>query len=215
MSARRRRNDDRSLARRAPSRTPLPLLLIVCEGEVTERQYLNGFARAQGANTVRLRIVAPGGDPEGLVRRAIELRDEAGDRAVRERDENLAYDEVWCVFDVDDHARLQAARALADREGISLAVSNPCFELWLILHFRDHGAHLNSRQAADLLGRHIHDYRKHVRYEDLADGYVTAVDRATSLERRQEEAGRIGGNPSTGVHHLTERVRKLGKAHRL
>jgi hypothetical protein len=215
VAARRRRNDDRALARRAPTRSPLPLLLVVCEGEVTEPQYLRGFARAQGANTVRLHVEAPGGDPRALVERAIELRDDAAGRAMREGDENLAYDEVWCVFDVDDHARLRAARELAERTRIGLAVSNPCFELWLILHFREQGAHLTSRRAAELLGKHIRDYRKHVRYEELSNGYTDAVERAESLDRRHLEAGTDGGNPSTGVHLLTERIRMLGKANRL
>jgi hypothetical protein len=212
---RRRRNDARALTRLAPTRAPLPLLLVVCEGRVTEPQYLRGFARAQGANTVRLVVQAPGGDPRALVECAIQLRDEAAARAARERDENLAYDEVWCVFDVDDHARLQAARELAERTGIGLAVSNPCFELWLILHFREHGAHLTSRRAAELLGKHIPGYHKHVRYEELSVGYADAVERATSLERRHLKAGTDGGNPSTAVHRLTERIRMLGKANRL
>jgi hypothetical protein len=215
MAARRRRNDERALARRAPSRAPLPLMLIVCEGEVTEPQYLRGFSRAQGANTVRLHVQAPGGDPRALVERAVELRDDAAEQAVRERDANLAYDEVWCVFDVDNHARLQAARELAERKEIGLAVSNPSFELWLILHFREQGAHLTSRRAAELLGKHIRDYRKHVRYEELSKGYPDAVDRAASLERRHLEAGTDGGNPSTGVYRLTERIRQMGKANRL
>jgi hypothetical protein len=119
------------------------------------------------------------------------------------------------VFDVDDHARLPAARELAQRKEIGLAVSNPSFELWLILHFREQGAHLTSRRAAELLGKHIRDYHKHVRYEDLSMGYADAVERASSLERRHLEAGTEGGNPSTGVHRLTERIRKLGKANRL
>lgn len=215
MAARRRRDDARALARRAPTRAPLPLLLVVCEGEVTEPQYVRGFAKAQGANTVRLHVAAPGGDPRALVERAAELRDDAAGRAAREGDENLAYDEVWCVFDVDDHARLQAARELAQRTGIGLAVSNPCFELWLLLHFRDQGAHLTCKRAAELLGKHIRDYGKHVRYEELSMGYEDAVERATSLERRLLEAGTEGGNPSSGVHRLTERIRELGKANRL
>ncbi|HYW06041.1 MAG TPA: RloB family protein [Longimicrobium sp.] len=212
--AHRRRDDGRTLARRAPSRAPLPLLLVVCEGQVTEPQYLGGFGQARGANTVRLRVEAPGGDPRALVQRAVELRDEAAARATRERDDNVAYDEVWCVFDVDDHARLRAARELAERMDIGLAVSNPCFELWLILHFRDHGAHLTSKQAAVLLGKHMRDYRKHVRYEELSNGYVDAVARAAALEQRHSEAGTDGGNPSTRVHRLTERIRELGKANR-
>jgi len=215
VAARRRRNDNRALARRAPSRAPLPLLLVVCEGEVTEPQYLRGFARAQGANTVRLHVEAPGGDPRALVERAVELRDQAVARAARERDANLAYDEVWCVFDVDDHARLRTARELAERTGIGLAVSNPSFELWLILHFRNQSAHLTSKRAAEILGKHIRDYHKHVRYDELSSGYADAVERAASLERRHLEAGTEDGNPSTGVYYLTERIRELGKANRL
>jgi hypothetical protein len=214
-NGRSRRDDSRGLARRAPTRAPLALLLVVCEGEVTEREYINGFGQAHGANTVRLKVLAPGGDPRALVQRAVELRDEAADRADRERDDNLAYDEVWCVFDVDDHARLGAARELADAEGIGLAVTNPSFELWLLLHFREHGAHLTSRQATTLVRKHLRDYHKHVRYDELAEGYTDAVGRAESLERRHSRAGTQGANPSTGVHHLTERIRQLGKANRL
>jgi hypothetical protein len=215
MSARRRRNDNRALARRAPSRDPFPLLLVVCEGEVTEPQYIRGFAQAQGANTVRLRVIAPGGDPRALVERAFELRDDAAGRAAREGDTTYRYDEVWCVFDVDDHARLATARELADRMGIGLAISNPSFEFWLLLHFREHGGHLTTRRAAELLAKHIRDYQKHVRYDELSPGYADAVERAASLERRHLEAGTEGGNPSTGVYRLTERIRELGKANRL
>lgn len=136
-------------------------------------------------------------------------------RAAREGDENVAYDEVWCVFDVDEHARFQAARELAQRKEIGLAVSNPCFELWLILHFREQGAPLTSKRAVELLAKHIRDYHKHVRYEEMVTGYADAVERAASLERRHREVGTEGGNPSTGVYHLTERIRQLGKANRL
>lgn len=202
------------LRRRGPSRDPLPLMLVVCEGSVTERQYINAFRLAHGASTVRIRVEAPGGDPRALVQRAIELRDQAAERAVRERDENIAFDEVWCVFDVDQHARLQEARGIAEEAGIQLAVSNPCFELWLILHFSDHGAHLSPRRATELLKRHLAGYEKHIRFEGLSPGYEDAVRRAEALDQRHAAAGTDGGNPSTGVYRLTERVRQFGKATR-
>jgi len=55
----------------------------------------------------------------------------------REKEVNLLYNSVWCVFDVDDHPRVADARQMAADNGIELAISNPCFELWLLLHFRD------------------------------------------------------------------------------
>ncbi len=47
-------------------------------------------------------------------------------------------DEIWIVIDVDryqDH--LPEVARLCHGSGINLAVSNPCFEFWLLLHFRD------------------------------------------------------------------------------
>lgn len=190
-------------------------MLIVCEGEVTEPEYLRTFRAAQGAQTVRIRVEAPGGDPQALVRRAVVLRDEAAADALRAQDENFRFDEVWCVFDVDEHARLQEAVRVAAAEDIRLAVSNPCFELWLLLHFADHGSHAERKRIRDHLRKHLPAYGKHVRFEPLSGGYEAAVKRAAELDRRHEAAGTQGGNPSTGVYRLTERIRQFGKTARM
>lgn len=210
-----RREAGRDLRRRGPTRDPLPLILVVCEGKVTEPQYVDAFRIAQGANTVRVRVESPGGDPRALVERAVELRDDAERDARRSRDQNLRYDEVWCVFDVDQHQRLEDARNEAVRSGIELAVSNPCFELWLLLHFADQTAHLSVKQARDRLKKHLPGYDKHVRFEDASQGYEEAVRRAKALDLHHTAAGAPGGNPSTNMHRLTERIRTFGKARRL
>ena len=42
-----------------------------------------------------------------------------------------------------------------------MAVSNPCFEVWLILHFADCAAGISSpKAAAEKLRRHLPDYSK-------------------------------------------------------
>ena len=210
-----RREDGRDLRRRGPTRDPLPLILVVCEGKVTEPEYVEAFRIAQGANTVRVHVESPGGDPKALVERAIELRTEAEREARRARDLNLRYDEVWCVFDVDEHQRLDEARGEAARGKIHLAVSNPCFELWLLLHFADQTAHLSGKQARDRLRKHMPGYDKRVRFDDVSAGYTDAVRRAQVLEVRHEASGSPGANPSTGVHQLTERIREFGKDRRL
>lgn len=210
-----RRRGGSDLRRRGPTRDPLPLILVVCEGAVTEPEYVNGFRRHERANTVRVKVVAPGGDPLALVERAVELRDEEDDRARRERDDNLRYDEVWCVFDVDDHARLEQARRRADVEGVRLAISNPCFELWLLLHFADQTASIQPRNLAKVLRGHVPGYDKHVRYEDFAVGYRQAARRAATLDARHAADGRDGTNPSSSVYRLTERIREFGRGRRL
>jgi hypothetical protein len=210
-----RREETRDLRRRAAFRDPLPLILVVCEGRVTEPEYINEFRLAHGTNTVRVRVVAPGGDPVALVQHAADLREAAAREARRARDENLAYDEVWCVVDVDVHARLAEARALAGRSEVDLAVSNPCFELWLLLHFVEHTAHLSAADARRRLRKHLPNYDKHVRFEDVAAGYADAVERAEALDRRHAATDSEGANPSTGVYRLTERIRRFGKSERL
>ncbi|HSU14763.1 RloB family protein [Longimicrobium sp.] len=191
------------------------MILVVCEGKVTEPQYVEGFRLARGANTVRVRVESPGGDPLALVERAIAIRDDAAQRAKRERDDNLRFDEVWCVLDVDQHARLEAARTLAGKADVQLALSNPCFELWLFLHFAEHAAHVKPDQAARLLRKHLPQYDKHLRFEDLDPGYADAVRRAEALDRHHAGLDQEGANPSTGVYRLTEQIRRFGKEARL
>ncbi|NNC30642.1 RloB family protein [Longimicrobium terrae] len=210
-----RRDSGRALQRRGPTRDPLPYILVVCEGKVTEPQYINGFKIAHGVTTVRLDIHSSSGNPLGLVERAIELRDESVRDARRADDENLAYDQAWCVVDVDEHPRLDEARALAARSRIELAVSNPCFELWLLLHFADQTGHLSCSAAVTALRRHLSGYDKHLRFGDLANGYEDAVRRARALDKNQEKHGAAGGNPSTGVHGLMECIRQNGQSARL
>ncbi len=117
-----------SLRRRGPTRSPKLRFLIVCEGQVTEPRYFNQL-RHLLRSLVDLEIL-PGGDPKILVERAIQKKGEADSAASRKNDSYLAYDQVWCVCDVDQHPRLADALQQARDNGIDVALSNPCFELW-------------------------------------------------------------------------------------
>ena len=52
---------------------------------------------------------------------------------------------IWCVFDFDEHPNLSQAITEAAQSGIDVAVSNPCFELWLVLHLQDQTAYTTRR----------------------------------------------------------------------
>src|SRR5688572_17963050 len=143
----RRRDDKRPLRRRTAFRDPNPFLLVVCEGAVTERAYLESLRRHFANRLVRIRFDDRGAVPLTLVERAIELRTQAEADAARTDDGFLRYDEVWCVFDVDEHPNLDASRRLAIEAGIEIALSNPCFELWLLLHFVTHTAYVTRSEA--------------------------------------------------------------------
>jgi hypothetical protein len=98
---------------------------VVCDAVATEPDYLKGLVAHLANPAVTVRIKTKPCSPSQLVAYA------DGERARAQDD----FDQVWCVFDVDDYPDIPAAVATARRLGIEVAVSHPCFELWLILHF--------------------------------------------------------------------------------
>jgi len=204
------RGNSRELRRRPPRREPKRRILVLCEGGVTEAGYFKNLRSEHRNQLVDVEIDPQGGVPKTLVERAAARKKEAEREARSQRDDFLRYDEVWCVFDVDEHPHLPDAQQQARDNGIELAVSNPCFELWALLHFQDHSAFVERRRLRGMLKRHLPGYDKALPYERLRPGYTQAVQRATDLDRRREEAGVVGGNPSTGVYRLTEKIRLGG-----
>jgi hypothetical protein len=152
------------------------------------------------------------GDPLQLVQEAIERRADAAKAAKKARDVNLKFDQVWAVFDVDTHARLDAARRLAAKEGVEIAVSNPCFELWALLHFESHTAHVTARKVAEMLGRHMPGYRKDLDLKLMRGRFDVARQRALELEGMHEKNGLQGGeNPSTRAWAVVDALRESAR----
>jgi hypothetical protein len=185
-------------------------ILIVCEGRATEPGYFSSLRHELRA-PIDIIINDESGVPKTVVERAVELKKEAEKDAKREGDSNLRYDEVWCVFDVDTHPNLSAAQQQASANGIHVALSNPCFELWILLHFEDQRAEIGSKAARHACRKHLPGYDKRVTYEELKDQYPTAVERALALEAWQKSRNNARGNPSTRIYELTERLHSVGR----
>lgn len=106
-----------SIRRRAPFRNQKKRILIVCEGERTERQYFEDLKRDTKVLPVTIVVAPETGDPLTVVTVAVR-RMRAADRQARSEGSNyLRYDAVWGVVDVDDHARLPQARRVAAENG--------------------------------------------------------------------------------------------------
>lgn len=199
--------------RRRPSRLePRPRILIVCEGTQTEPTYFEGLKKEEAVRLVEIVVEDSGGVPKTLVARAAKLKRDAEKLSKRRRDNTLRYDEVWCVFDIDAHPGVSEAKIQARDNGIALAISNPCFELWILLHFQDQTAHIERSDAQRACRRHLKTFKKAVAYSDLRDGYEEAVGRAVELDKQQERNAQEGANPTTWVYRLTERLRELSRA---
>jgi len=68
--------------------------------------------------------------PITVVQEAVRLKREAEKAAKKQSGSFLNYDEIWCVFDIDDHQKIPQALDQAKANGISVARSNSCFELF-------------------------------------------------------------------------------------
>ena len=199
-------NRKRRPARPKPFKDPKPVILIVTEGEVTEPEYLNGFARATKNPRVRIEVRGGVGVPKTIVEFAKDRKIEAEEQARGAKDDNLRYDKVWCVFDFDEHPNIPDAKQMARDNGMELAMSNPCFELWLWLHFADQPGMQDRRDLKRMMKQHIPNYNKHVDYLDYAAGYDAAHRRASRLDENAKLDDDEGRNPTTGVWRLTESI---------
>jgi len=115
-------------------------VLIVCEGQKTEPNYLRELIVHHRLSTANVTVTGDGGSaPASVVDHAIELFESDQD-----------YNAVFCVFDRDAHSSFNQAvlrirdKTLMRRSGntrlgsarFDAIASIPCFEYWLLLHYQ-------------------------------------------------------------------------------
>lgn len=191
---------ERSLARRRPTRQPRERFLLLCEGEVTEPGYFKYVRTSLRDTLLAIEISKERGDPLQLVQAAVDRRASAAAEARRARDDNLRFDQVWCVFDVDEHHRLDESLELAQKQGVRVALSNPSFELWPVLHFADHRSFASAASLAESLRQHMPSYDKELDCHKLRGKFTDARQRAEDLRRQHDGNGKSAtSNPATDV----------------
>ncbi len=109
-------------------------ILIVCEGAKTEPFYFSWLKHIWKIHMVEVEGESCGSAPICVVDKAKGLRQEREIEA-KTSDFVVQYDQVWCVFDRDQHVSFNDARKKAKDNKIYVALSKPCFEFWYLLHF--------------------------------------------------------------------------------
>ena len=175
------------------------LFVIATEGQETEKQYFSLFQNTR----VQVKVLSTGPDglsaPKHVLERLVHFQQEAqlGDE-----------DELWLMVDVDRQRGqfLDEVTQIARESGCHLAISNPCFELWLLLHFAETDPADTDCQSLEK------------RLQELLDGYnktklklshyrphiADAVSRAKSLEHRPNL--RWPHFPGTHVYKVVEKL---------
>jgi len=193
-------------------------VIIVCEGKKTEYGYFESIRQSKRLRSTRIIVVRPDGtDPLTIVREAVAQRE---NQRLKRRWSHE--DSAWAVYDGDEHIQhnpivWHSAMSLAMKENIKLAITNPAFEYWYLLHFRDHESNLSRQKAIQLLKEHIPDYEKSdILYSShLVDITADAISRAKDLHRRRALDGHeLYSNPCAHVFRLVEELLAMSSGSR-
>ena len=171
-------------------RTMKKVYLVFCEGE-TEAVYID-FVRREYHSPIKIVSKTEGNkiSPQLISRHQSELKNSKNDVI----DTFLMYD--LDVASVNDKLRTCNAIWLC---------SNPCIELWFLLHCKSQTAAISSAKCVQELkkaGKEWSDYHKSVLTNQqaltLKTNIATAIKRAKSLEPHN--------NPSTTIYRLIETI---------
>ena len=212
----RRPRNIRDSRRRPPFKQMKDRILIVCEGAETEPNYFKHLLGQLRLSSAKVIVVGKecGAAPKSVVEYAIQ--------AIRQGAKDNPYDQVWCVFDVEipDANSLNSAYdsiiAYHPPKGclsrLKLAMTNPFFEYWYVLHFEKTSRTYNSNKEVLVhLKKHLPSYKKNDDtptqiYSKLEDAIANAA--AIIKENHYGEDLR-GCNPSTHVHILVQYLQEI------
>jgi hypothetical protein len=200
--------------RRKGIKKPKRQVRIVCEGKKAEKEYFIGLMEWGGGVKI---IAIHGGctDPMGIVKYA----EERMDKWSINLDEG---DEVWCVFDVDESTTqiLSDVYAHAKTKNIKIALSNPCFELWFLLHYKPIFSQISRQDVIKELKILIKGYKKDQNINHLLkDKLSTAISNAKKLNEVHKKSSvpliSKESNPSTQVFELVKFIQELIKKNKM
>ena len=188
--------------------------LIVTEGTETEVNYFKNIKQiieSLFSNNIIVEKIEL--DVQGTARSTKVLVNEA----IKKRSLKT-YSEVWVVFDKDDNKDFDEAIAIAKKEGLNVAWSNECFELWLLLHFQDLNSAIGRDNYYSKLSTHFKNkninngkYDKNINnIFDITSEYVyKAIERSNALLNNYKNANIISPtkmNPGTNVQDLVSKL---------
>lgn len=201
--------------KRPENKRSAKLIVIATEGRKTERIYFEALAENFDSTKVHVEVIEKLDDnssPDVVLEQLNSFADEFN------LDEN---DELWMVIDRDYQSwEIEMIKSVAQichqKRGYYLAVSNPAFELWLLLHLVDCSA-LTQQEKEDLFKNakvtRNKTYSKKM-LSDLLGGFNEAKYDADSFVPKVEEAIKnaiaLDVNPRTRwPNYLATRVYKL------
>ena len=192
-------------------------LLLICEGSRTEPLYFYDLWQDKRNRKVVVEI------PKCKDTEPIKLVKFADKYFSNKR---YCYDEIYIIFDKDEHISYSEAISISLKKDKTLKndfnelvdfiaiPSNPCFELWLLLHYRDLFTFIDRKQIFNYLGSHISCYRKSMKeiYKTTRCNLSIACKRATKINNNSDPNNKE--NCYCGVVILVNRLLELSEQYK-
>ena len=208
---------EKKLERREKIKEELERIILACEGTVTEKNYFESIFKElmnnRGIAKTSLVIAKHAHtNPKGVLKDLLNTL---------EKDDEFEY--KWIVIDRDEmrvngggHSLedFNGAISSAEAKGISVAYSNPSFEIWYLLHFEYRNTDIDRDEVIVKLNRYV-DYAKNSKtiFGELKENQTIAIGYAKRLEAEYRTGGRdlnpAGDNPSSTVYQLVEQLNKF------
>lgn len=203
------------LARKRAKRASYDRVLIVCEGSKTEPLYLRELIDELKLNSANVEVDGScGSSPVNIVKYAKK-------RYSQEKKKGDPFDRVFCAFDKDTHAHYdQPLNEIANskpKKVFQAINSVPCFEYWLLLHFKfttkqwtSTGSKSPCESLIKDLKQYLPDYSKGDSglYEKLRGKKTNLAIENSKRALLQAQNGKTD-HPTTKMHELVEYLQKL------
>lgn len=187
-------------------------ILILCEGAKTEPNYFNGIKHdlkiRHKLSAVDIEVYQPNSyNPDGLVNEAIDKKHKANFR-------RNPYDAIWLVFDRDFHPHIAKVYQKARKNKIHIAISNICFEVWILMHFEPVHLHKPYQRCSNVIRKMQRSFVKKYHKNDKHFDYLkpltqNAIENAKAMQKHYNqpqyaEVHEYDLNPYSNVHELVE-----------
>ena len=191
----------RSGLRRVSAQKPRRKVFIIStEGNKTEREYFGRFNSQENPIQVKCLNSNHKSSPKQVLKRMkTYLRTQSRQKFV----------EAWLVVDKDNYKDEVLNELFAwtnTKQNYHLAVSNPNFEYWLLLHFVSNP----SKNFAGYMEKHLPDYDKGIDHSKISDTSIKqAISRASEKDNLSCNWPRSQG---TTVYKLVEQILKASES---
>lgn len=201
-----KKKQGKNLKRQPKNLKPRAKILIVCEGEVTEKEYFDYLKKMYRLNTAEVKIKEDGGSsPNSVFKDALDLYNRSLKR------DQVSYDIVYCVYDRDEFSQhADVKNKIEQQANFNLIFSDPCFEVWYLFHydaltkpFIKNGSKTASQQVKSQANKLLNSTgSNHLEY--LFCKTEEAIKNAKSNAKQNIS------NPYSNVYELVEKMKEIG-----